>query len=103
MKMRLAITAFCALVAGPALAEEPKADDHVCKVLGMVAGSIMENRQMGIPLSDMLEVTPMPLLRQIVLLAYEKPRYYSDEVVREEIQDFRNEVEVACYKREMLQ
>jgi hypothetical protein len=97
----LRMAALCALVAGPALAEEPKADDHVCKVLGMVAGSIMENRQLGIPLSDMLDVTPMPLLRQIVLLAYEKPRYYSDEVVREEIQDFRNDVEVACYRKEM--
>lgn len=97
----LRMAALCALVAGPALAEEPKADDHVCKVLGMVAGSIMENRQMGIPLSDMLEVTPMPLLRQIVLLAYEKPRYYSDEVVREEIQDFRNDIEVECYRKEM--
>lgn len=97
----LRMAALCALVAGPALAEEPKADDHVCKVLGMVAGSIMENRQLGIPLSDMLDVTPMPLLRQIVLLAYEKPRYYSDEVVREEIQDFRNDIEVECYRKEM--
>lgn len=99
--MRLAITAFCALLAGPALAEEPKADDHVCKVLGIVAGQIMDNRQAGIPLSDMLEVTELPLLKEIVLMAYENPRYYSDEVVREEIQDFRNDVEVACYKREM--
>lgn len=99
----LRMAALCALVAGPALAEEPKADDHVCKTLGIVAGQIMENRQAGIPLSDMLEVTPMPLLQQIVLLAYDNPRYYSDEVVREEIQDFRNLIEVACYKREMLQ
>jgi hypothetical protein len=95
------MAALCALVAGPALAEEPKADDHVCKVLGIVAGQIMDNRQAGIPLSDMLEVTDLPILKEIVLLAYESPRYYSDEVVREEIQDFRNDVEVECYRKEM--
>jgi hypothetical protein len=72
-----------------------------CTVIGDLAEAIMTNRQLGIPMSRMMEINGADdLARLMVMEAYKEPRYSSDEYQRRAVQDFRNEIEVACYQAE---
>ncbi len=108
----LTLTLFlCTFFSTPAFAQD------ACASLGEMAASIMQARQSGIPLSQMMQVvnntlenqeatTPeveaevaagASLARELVLAAYETHRWAGDEMIARAIQDFRNEVERACY------
>ena len=72
-----------------------------CKKIGAIAESIMKARQRGIPISKLMEVSEENAggsLRPVILFAYERPRYNSEEYQQEEIEDFRNRIELQCYK-----
>lgn len=76
-----------------------------CEGFGRLAEELMVARQMGVPMSRVMEVAEaawgdedVNLLRQMVVLAYEVPRYATDEYQRRAIEDYRNEVELACYQ-----
>lgn len=83
------------LLATP-LAAETEVDR--CKLIGGIAAQIMESRQLGIPLSDTMNiVNDIDILKTMTITAYQSPRFSSDSYRQEAIKDFRNEVEVMCY------
>lgn len=104
MKMKALILA--AILTAPS-AVHAEADG--CAALGMMAGVIMEKRQEGAILSDMLAIIDaqegenMPkefidLSRSIAMDAFDQPQF-SDPGNRENaVTTFRNQIEVACYR-----
>ena len=73
-----------------------------CKALGDLAETIMTARQEGASLSDMMgrikDSEIADIQRKIILAAYEEPRWATEETKKEAIEDFRNEIELECYK-----
>lgn len=83
-----------ALLATPLTAET----EDVCANMGDAAEAIMSLRQNGYPISDLMDkFGDSNLFRAIILSAYEKPRFSTDEYKQESVRDFRNEVETLCY------
>lgn len=76
--------------------------DEVCTQLGGFAAAVMENRQIGVPLGESLAVLEsehkgtMKLLRFVVIKAYEQPRWYTEQSVQRAVEDFNNEMTLAC-------
>lgn len=77
-----------------------------CASIGGFAERLMEKRQQGIAMSDLMKLVassegPQHLknqARQMVIAAYEKPQYSIDANKADAIQRFRNEWELKCYK-----
>ena len=70
-----------------------------CAVLGEVALLIMKNRQAGASLSGLMEIAEGdPLLIQIILAAYELPRWSTPANISRAEEDFSNEVMLDCYR-----
>ena len=83
-------------------AESLQREAEACTTLGEFAGSIMESRQVGIPLSKMLEAVAEggkdTLSRSLILAAYDTPRYNGATYRQRAIDEFRNDIEIRCYK-----
>ena len=86
------LTLIIALTVTPLTAET-----DTCKLLGDVAETAMDRRQEGVSLSTLMGVIDGDLVKSIIILAYEQPRYSSPEYQRRASEDFRNDVEAACY------
>lgn len=77
---------------------------EICESYARYAELVMELRQIGAPLSNILaplgsdSSTEKEVMREIVLLAYEEPRYTTEAVQKREIQDFRNRIHVNCLR-----
>lgn len=70
-----------------------------CKMIGDLAEKTMEARQVGVPMSKMMEIAKDDrLLKSIILDAYKKPRFSTEEFQRSATVDFRADWEVACYE-----
>lgn len=72
-----------------------------CTTVSQLAGSIMELRQMGEPMQNLImnddgEYSSKETNR-LVLLAYEEPRFSTVKGVKTSIQDFSNEAFRHCY------
>lgn len=81
--------------AAPTLAQTAA---ETCPVIGELAESIMEARQSGVSVSDMMAVADgNEFFEGLVLTAFESPRYTTEEYRLREAQDFRNAVEAMCY------
>ena len=59
---------------------------------------VMELRQEGVPMSQVMQISDSELVKAIVVEAYDYPRFSSQEYKEKADNDFRNEVEVECYK-----
>ena len=99
------LTAACAallLSAGSAPAEDLpdiSTADGLCDMVAMLAETAMRGRQASVPLGTMLEaVEDMPVGREIVLMAYERPRFNSPSVQQSETDDFRDQWHVECLR-----
>ncbi len=87
-----------------------------CQMLGGIAESVMSERQNNTPMSTMMQRVQssmafisfdgLPIdeagLAGIVFLAYDQPRFRSDELQQDSIEEFRNEIEILCYRNELL-
>ena len=100
--LKAAVTAAFAF-APPSSAQS---DDDLCKSLGELGASFMRARQGGIPLSDVLNVFPESpdedtgeVARKIAIAAYEQPRYSTEENQLQVISEFRDAIELVCYKK----
>ena len=78
-----------------------------CEGLGQLAEELMVARQMGIPMSRVMEVAEaawgdedVALLHALVEQAYLIPRFETPEYQQRAIADYRNDVELACYLAE---
>jgi len=97
--MTIKTTIIAAVVAIMPMAVQAQ-NSVVCAIVGDLAEVIMANRQVGVRVSDMMDIADNdPLVEALVLEAYKIPRYSSDEMQRRSVENFRNEVETICYSR----
>jgi len=95
-----------ALFATSALAQTaPPAPDETkkmtwrerCDALSELAGSIMDAHQLGVPMSKAMKAADSdPLTEKMVIAAYEKPRYSTEKMKRQETAEFRDTVYLMC-------
>lgn len=82
-----------------AMATSAQAQEDPCPAFGGLAETMMIARQSGLPMSQMMELAgEEDIFRRMVIDAYDRPRYGTEEIQRLEIQDFRNEIEMDCYR-----
>lgn len=104
----LPIAAMAALTGGPmrpATAQDATTKD-VCAALGYLAETIMQERQNGGTMSDMmarLEGADAPepfkeFARAAMIDAFAAPRFSSDGERARIVTDFRNSAELLCYR-----
>lgn len=96
------LLATVVITAAPAAA---KVDNRVCPQIGQLAKVIMESRQIGVPMSEMMttmiesgEKRVDELMEQMIKEAYRRPRYHSEVNQQRAAEDFQNELESMCYK-----
>jgi len=92
--MKTSITAIALTIAAPAYAEE-----NNCAAYGGLAETVMSLRQKGVPMSAQMGISGVSkTVEWIIMEAYKKPRYNSEELKQNTIADFRNDVELFCYE-----
>lgn len=99
------IAALLLLTAPPLSAEQGDAapvDPHTkCLTYSQLAESIMQARQEGVPMSTVMEIL-LPiggkLAPAMVTLAYEEPRWGSEDLQQMAIANFRDENYLACFR-----
>lgn len=80
-----------------------------CSDIGAVAAQIMENRQIGVPISQIMDAImgaiedadSQAAYKEVVILAYEQPSYSTEEMRQSMVSEFRNQIELQCYKSGM--
>lgn len=89
---RLILSAAATLAMATAQAQD-------CKGLGDIAEKLMELRQAGGALSDIMSNPELSsLTKRMAVSAYKTPRYSTEEFKLRAITDFRSEWELACYE-----
>ncbi|WP_143748343.1 hypothetical protein [Mesorhizobium carmichaelinearum] len=97
-----------AFVAGTlSLVSPTKADilTENCTAIGELARNIMQKRQTGTDMSEMMAVVDKfdkdpnlkDLARQMVILAYQMPLFSVEENKQQTISEFANNIQVRCY------
>jgi len=81
-----------------------------CATLGEYAEWVMEQRQQGTSLTIMLTTASsagegaasgiVELAHDIILLAYDEPRWHTERMRKEAARDFRNNLEITCLRME---
>lgn len=96
--MNIKTTIAAALFAIGATAAQAEEIIDGCAVVGDTAQAIMDARQSGVPMSQMMKIAGTnEAARFMVTEAYGTPRFSTDSIVAEVIQDFRNDMEAICY------
>jgi hypothetical protein len=103
--MRLLVIIGLALCCSVAQAEENTSDelrrvsDELCASYASLAESMMEAHQSGVSLSEALAVTDThKVVRNIVVKAYDSPRYRTDGAKLRAVEKFRDSIHVRCLK-----
>lgn len=83
----------------PANAETPA---QTCEMFNKIAEAVMTARQSGVALSDLMSdfesITSDPYFSQMLIDAYDQPRFTTEEVQKRTIQEFANEHYSQCIK-----
>jgi hypothetical protein len=95
MKKAIVIAAMMLVMPMVSMAAEK---DDPCKVYGGLAEAIMRGHQVGVPMVEMMAISTDESIKQMVILAYESPRYQTPEIQRRTIGDFRDSAYLACAK-----
>lgn len=84
----------------------PAKNDHItpdfCRAMGVYARSIMESRQKNVPMADVMDLAVKadpgisPVLQQMVVDAYERPRMSAEGNQDRFVRDFENDSYLAC-------
>ncbi|MBN9450468.1 MAG: hypothetical protein J0I42_00835 [Bosea sp.] len=101
MKPLLAV-ALLALLPVTAHAQTKKpTPEQLCELAGTWAAVVMQARQNGHPVSSVLQTMGNAPggSRQLVIAAYEEPRYSTVQMQQKAKQDFQNAVELDCFKK----
>lgn len=73
--------------------------DDICTKWASMAEGLMENRQVGVPMSDMMGISPNNTAwRTMVTEAYSQSRYSSDSVRIRVIEEFRDSNYLRCIR-----
>lgn len=80
-------------------------NEAICPYIGILAETVMEQRQAGIPMSTVLAVAStvdsvfvQEAVRELAAMAYDLPRSLSAEYRTIAVQDFRIMAEATCYE-----
>ena len=74
------------------------AQEDPCIILGELAATIMELRQGGANMGDVISLSDNELARMLVIEAYDTPRFSTEGYKQQAIADFANGVMVVCYR-----
>lgn len=85
-----------ALMASPAVAEETVGE--YCAAMASNAGNIMQARQNGASMADVLEQVSdkADILSTLTIMAYNRQRWQSPSMVARAVQDFRDQTHLYC-------
>jgi hypothetical protein len=98
MKNLLTTIAVCAFMMPLPLPAQAQASE-ICPTIGSLAESIMTARQRGVPISQAYGLANgNELAMGMIQQAWEKTRWHSDGAQLREVQDFKEQWEVACYQ-----
>lgn len=78
----------------PVLAEEK--EDDLCTVIEKHATVVMNSRQSGMKLSEMLKIMKDAYSVQVVIRAYKTPRYNSEKYQLRAANEFANTLHLEC-------
>lgn len=78
-------------------ASEYEPSHKYCSGIENIARKVMIGRQAGIPISSWME-DPQILLEEIVVAAYEKPRFKSKGAQKWAVDEFTNQWYLRCFK-----
>ena len=80
---------------------------EICDSYAGVAEAAMEQRQRNTPLTEVMKAAdyvygqPLDFVQQLVIDAYEQPRFNTKKNQSKAVSEFRRKVEVACFKRQI--
>jgi len=82
-----------------ALAGHAETSQERCIAVGELGASVMQARQGGVPLREALRATDgNSAVQQIVMVAYQVPVYGTENMKRQAIREFEEEVLMACLR-----
>ena len=94
MRKNIIITAVVATFSMPALAGTPLEN---CKIVSDLANTIMERRQEGADMAGLLEIAKdSDLATLLIMEAYKKPQFSTEEIKLRTIRNFKNDVMRQC-------
>ena len=94
--MKKTILALTMIASMPATAQV----SEFCKSIADISETIMEKRQEGVKMIDMLELVKDNKAVETMLDAYDFPKFSLDENKREMVSDFSDRWLMACIKNE---
>lgn len=68
----------------------------LCQPISEFAKEAMSARQAGVPLSEALKVSTMPAMQALIISAYRKPRYSTEQYQQRAAVEFANETLITC-------
>lgn len=68
----------------------------MCQPISEFAKAVMEARQAGVPLAQALKVSTMPTMQALIVSAYRKPRYSTEQYREHAAVEFANETLITC-------
>lgn len=101
MKKTIIIALFIMIIPFAAQAEDEENNwRKSCEMYSSLAETVMEARQAGLPMSDMMDLVMDGSLRKLteefIIEAYKTPRYSSERMKREAVIDFKDDVYHEC-------
>ena len=82
-----------------ALAGHAETSQERCIAVGELGASVMQARQGGVPLREALRATDgNSAVQQIVMVAYQVPVYGTENMKRQAVREFEEEVLMACLR-----
>lgn len=89
---------FTLLLLAASLNASAELDLSVCKSISESAGKIMEYRQGGTQMSNLMERSDSKEFHKLVIAAYSKPKYSSPKYVKRAVDSFTNDWYLKCVK-----
>lgn len=75
------------------------AQADICVDIHGLGAVIMQHRQHGTPLPDLLAATDSELAKALIIQAYKQPRFATEEYQAKAIQDFAEALMPECYNQ----
>lgn len=72
-----------------------------CKLISSLAETVMVNRQNGVSMVKMMETAKgavKDMTETLIMSAYDKPRFSTDEMQKRSVEDFRDQAYLECIK-----
>lgn len=98
---RAIVILFSLIVVTPVKADSWR---ELCSSYSDLSEKIMTNRQSGVAMSKMMSTVDgqkdamSKVIEEIIIEAYEKPRYSTERMQKRTIEDFRNSIYLTCAK-----